>query len=129
MPGLSADGFAREYPVKRQSNERRQFPRVPVVVSTLLQFLDEELVRGTTTENLSIGGARFTTRRSVKAGNKVEMELQLEPTSFPIRCKGTVRWSIADPEGISTFGVHFSDLPSDERDRLEHYLAKVQKGP
>lgn len=100
--------------------DKRRFPRIDEAVCAWLSFKKDSAAYGTTTMDLGLEGARFTTLKRVDVGDNVIVCLQLPWMS--IQCKGKVCWLSAETGGLYNFGVRFLDLRDNERDFLNRYV-------
>jgi hypothetical protein len=113
--------------VQDSVKERRHHQRHGVPVCAWLEFEREDAVRGMVTVDLSPEGAQFASLRPVRKGEPLLVSLQLEPGAQSIECKGRVCWAESMPNGLSHFGIRFTDLHYDECERLEQYLDETER--
>lgn len=71
--------------------------------------------------NLSVGGAFFAQTIPLPLGTKVDLKFEIPGDPVEIRCKGEI--VTAKDLGM---GVHFVDLKSGDRARIEMLISKVQ---
>lgn len=107
----------------RPFTERRRHTRRRKPVSAWLRFRAEQAQWSAVSIDLSEGGARFATNRTIPTGEPVLLFVQLEPTQDSIECKGRVVWSQCLPDGTGSFGVHFIDLSNEEQGTFERFLS------
>ena len=104
-------------------NDSRRHIRQRVTACAWLEFSQETLPRATTTLDLAIEGARFSSMKPATLGDPVLVRLQLGTSPRYIECKGKVCWTDRMPNRLYNFGVRFVDLYEDERLRLEQFLS------
>lgn len=107
--------------------EKRRFVRAEENVCAWLSFPDTKAVYCTLTADLSLGGARLSTVRRVRAGERVAIHIQL--LGGTVECNGRVRWANPTPDGQSVFGVSFLDLTTGSRNELTRVIAEKSHMP
>lgn len=103
--------------------ERRRHERVDSAVCTWLSFPRERAAYSTLTMDLSAGGARFSTEKSVAVGEPLFIQMQLPSNN--IECKACVCWCTAGEDDNYIFGVQFLDLAAKDREPLERFIRAV----
>ena len=102
----------------RPQTDRRRHARADARVGAWLSFPGEAATRGATTRDLSLEGARFSTRRKVEIGTPVLIGLELRADISPLECKGRVAWTRPNADGSYDFGVRFVDLQDNETESI-----------
>jgi hypothetical protein len=104
--------------------ERRQFPRVRVKFSVTLSFSRGREAGEGTLANLSVGGAGVVSRKHVRQGDFLSLQIYAPGEEFPIVVQSAaVRWVRG-----GEFGVEFLKLTDEQRRRLNDLLAVVSEG-
>ena len=113
----------REYPMTTTpKTDRRRHPRANARLGAWLSFPGEAATRGAATRDLSLEGARFSTRRKVEIGTPVLIGLELRVDISPLECKGRVAWTRPNADGSYDFGVRFVDLQYNETESIRAFL-------
>jgi len=104
-------------------DERRADERVDSAVCAWLSFPRERAAYSTLTMDLSAGGARFSTMKSVAVGEPVLIQMQLPSNN--IECKASVCWCRSAEDTSFMFGVRFLDLQAKDREPLERFIREA----
>jgi Tfp pilus assembly protein PilZ len=104
--------------------DQRRSTRYPMAVATWLQVQGESNGWGTTTVDMSEGGAQYVRTEPIDAGAHVTLQLQLEGRQEPMACAGTVSWANGSRDGSHRFGVGFDDIGAADRNALRIHTAK-----
>jgi hypothetical protein len=96
--GISYDAM-----ISTALDNRRKHPRIPATFHVAYN-LDGDIV-ATTTENISLGGMRITTPRSIPSGKVLDFIITLK--GEPLEARGHVVYITSD--GIHT-GIHFDKV-------------------
>lgn len=87
--------------------ERRNGNRIEEPVCTWLKFTTEPAAYATMCIDIGTRGAAFCTGRSIRDGDKVRLNLQLDPSD--VELMGEVCWTQRRDDGSCYFGVRFVD--------------------
>lgn len=106
--------------------ERRNTPRIEEPVCTWLKFSTEPAAYATMSVDIGTRGAAFRTGRPIRNGDKVRLNLQLDPSD--IELLGEVCWTSVGSDGACHFGVRFLN-PDHQAEAVisEHLDARVSK--
>lgn len=112
------------------SEERRQFSRLGVRLTTIVTILSTGKVRRALTKNIGGAGLRLVVEESVQIGDKLGLEIHLPDRGTPIACKGTITWTQPSSAPRKSYqpqlleiGVAFTDLPPKDRATITRYTA------
>lgn len=110
--------------------DRRQFPRADYECVVRIRHKGGTEEYQTKTENIGCGGICVLLPKELKIFSQVEVELKLGTSNEPIKCDGTVVWSVerskidkGSPQ-IFDIGVEFVNLNARDRARIEQVVAE-----
>lgn len=112
-----------------QGIDQRRFPRASYKCVVTLSQQGQSATVTTVTENVGLGGIAALLDRSFDIFSSVDLEISLDDGKPPIRVQGTVVWVVRrrDVKKGPCFdtGIEFSDLPAEERARIEAVIDKA----
>jgi type IV pilus assembly protein PilZ len=112
---------------KPPGNERRSETRAPVEIDVDLATYERYYL--SRLENVSIGGAFIRTSEPHPVGTEVKLRFQLPGTTSAIEAAGTVVWvyrqSGTRKPNSTGFGVRFTRIADDDRDKIAAYIAST----
>ncbi|KPK38946.1 MAG: hypothetical protein AMJ78_09245 [Omnitrophica WOR_2 bacterium SM23_29] len=111
--------------------DKRRFRRVSFECVITVKKRGTSLVFQTHTENASGGGICVILEKELFKYTSVELELSLPDDFPPVRCQGTVVWSIKRAEYVQKkpsqydTGIEFVDLFEEDKARIEHIVNEL----
>lgn len=110
---------------------RRKFPRVVFECIIKVRTADSSLIFKTHTENASLGGIAVILEEGLPRYSRVELELYLPDDFPPVRCQGTIVWSIKRADSLKVkpsqydTGIEFMELTDEDKARMEHIINEL----
>ena len=112
-----------------QGIDQRRFPRASYKCVVTLSQQGQSATVDTVTENVGLGGIAVLLDRSFDIFSAVDLEVSLDDGKPPLRVQGTVVWVVRrrDVKKGPSFdtGIKFSDLPAEDRARIEAVIDKA----
>lgn len=112
-----------------QGIDHRRFPRGKYKCVVTVQQPASGAPIAVVTENIGLGGICVLLEKGMDIFSPVQLEVSLEDGPSPLRVGGTVVWVVRrrDIRKGSSFdtGIEFTDLPAEDRTRLEAILDKA----
>lgn len=113
-------------------NQKREFVRLAVNLSVRFRVIDGDnqgpIEEGMTID-ISAGGALFSTQADIKAGQKIEMELQLsdEESFFSLAHAIRVFERGKHEKNAVRAAIEFDDISESQRDRIFRFIFEKQR--
>ena len=106
-----------------QGIDQRQFPRAKYKCTVILQQKGESSNLPSVTENIGLGGICVLLAQALDVFSPVDLEINFEDGSPPLRISGTIVWVVKrrDLRKGSSFdtGIEFAELKPQTRARIE----------
>ena len=112
-------------------DERRRYPRaetnLPVSYKNLRSAGQAPV--GSTTRDLSEGGARFKTSEFISLACRLVLEISIPTSPKPIKAISKVAWIKKLPVGDNyEVGNHFLEITKEDKSRIMDYINSAAKG-
>ena len=109
-------------------SDRRKFIRleIPIDVSYIME--NDNILRRTSTKNISAEGLRFTCDNSIKDGAVLEIKLNFSNLPNPIHIRGKVIWckKLSLEDGMPyDIGVEFLKIEEDNKNTFLKFICDV----
>jgi CheY-like chemotaxis protein len=101
------------------ARERRRYFRCPLQVAVLVRRSDGSKFTANSV-NISENGLRLSSAPTMRAGDKMNLQLLLPGSSDPLNLSGEVSWS----EATGTVGIQFCGVKPHVAEELNAWLAK-----
>ena len=110
--------------------ERRRFGRTSQSVELQYRLRGEFASpwTQTATGNLSAGGARFRCQEPLRAGDELELRLQLSGSPKPLELRGRVVWGQMQASGVTEIGAEFIDVTDQQQVQIDELVQFLGKG-
>lgn len=111
--------------------DKRKFARVFFECTVTVKKKGTPLVFHTHTENISLGGICVILGKELFKYTPVELELFLPDDFPPVRCRGTIVWSIKRAEYLKKkpsqydTGIEFAELFDEDKARIERIVNEL----
>lgn len=111
--------------------DKRKFARVSFECTVSVKRRGGSFVFHSRTENISVGGVCVILEKELLKYTPVELELMLPDDFPPVKCQGTVIWSIRRAEYLSKkpsqydTGIEFVGLFDEDKGRIEHIVNEL----
>ncbi len=111
--------------------DKRKFVRVSFECTITVKKRGTPLVFHTQTKNISLGGICVILEKELSKYTPVELELFLPDDLPPVKCQGTVIWSIKSSEYLKKkplqhgMGIEFVELFDEDKARIEHIVNEL----
>ncbi len=107
--------------MRRNSINRRRFPRADYPCKVVVLRSDLKHVFSTHTENIGAGGICVVLSKALPQSCPVEILLYLKDGGVPIECNGRIAWALRRGGNFDT-GIEFIDIQEPDRSRIENVV-------
>ena len=112
-------------------DERRRYPRAETNLPVSYKNLRSagQAAVGSTTRDLSEGGARFKTSEFISLACRLVLEISIPTSPKPIKAISKVAWIKKLPVGDNyEVGNHFLEITKEDKSRIMDYINSAAKG-
>lgn len=119
------------------TDERREFPRLPINMTVDYNTYLSEDAQTTKTEskNISAGGIRIIALGELEVGKKMQLKFSIPDANITISAVGKVVWTEEFIVGSAKtgkayeVGIEFISITDEDRKKIEEYVKKRLLGP